>query len=189
MKIALYSCLAACWLLAATDTPVVAEPIDASAISCEILSARVDAGDMTFANSILNWMGGYHATAKQGTVVEWSKLSEAFDKTIVYCKENPHVGIMSASETFMGEAIEETGPSSYDLAIVTCEDVQSKNSVLKDLGDTLMWLSGYHTSMHEEGSKMIDLDAFVRQAGQIDTYCTAHPKTSLVTASEKYMGE
>ncbi len=166
-----------------------AEPIDAAAIGCTVLNNRVSAGDEAFTNALLNWMGGYHATEKQGTVVEWSKLSTAFDQTIAFCNENPNVGIMSASEKFMGEAIEDMGPASFDLAIVTCTDVQSKSSVLKDLGDTLMWLAGYHTSMHENDSTMIDLETFVKQAGEIDTYCTANPTVSLVTASEKYMAE
>lgn len=176
-------------LLIAFSNSAFAEPVDVSAISCSVLNQRVSAGDMTFANAILNWMGGYHATEKQGTVVEWTKLSNAFDQTIAFCKENPNIGIMSASEKFMGEAIEDTGPSSYDLTIVTCADALSKKSVLKDLGETLMWLSGYHTSMHESDTTMLDLDAFVKQSSQIDTYCAAHPTTSLVTASEKYMGE
>ena len=188
MKFAAYFSAAAVALFAATAAPAAAETVDAATISCETLTKGVEAKNIAFVNAILNWMGGYHATEKQGTVVEWSKLSKAFEETVTFCGENPNIGVMSASEKFMGEEIEETGPKSFDLAIVTCENALSDKSVLKDLGDTLMWLSGYHTSMSKEKT-MLDLDKFVEDTKKIATYCVAHPKNSLVTASEKYMAE
>lgn len=188
MTLPSYFGAAAALLFAATALPAAAETVDAATISCETLTKGVEAKNMTFVNAILNWMGGYHATEKQGTSVEWAKLAQAFDETIAFCGENPNIGVMSASEKFMGEEIEDAGPKSYDLAIVTCENALSDKSVLKDLGETLMWLSGYHTSMSKDKT-MIDLDKFVKDTEKIANYCAAHPRNSLVTASEKYMAE
>jgi hypothetical protein len=169
--------------------PASAEAIDASTISCSRIAEameRKSEKDMSFVNGILNWMGGYHATEAQGTVVDWKKLSNAFNQTIAYCVEHTNVGVMSASDKYMGEHIEEAGPDAFDLAIITCETLVSDKSPLKDVGNTFMWLAGYHTSS-QKASTMLDVDKFVEHVSKIADYCAANPKTGLVTASEKFM--
>ncbi len=176
-------------LITACAAQASAEVIDTSTIACEKLVAAYKAkteGSVGFVNGILNWMGGYHATEKQGTVVDWKKLSKAIDQTIEYCAEHPNVGVMSASEKFMGEQIEEAGPEALDVAIVTCENTLSANSIAT--GNTFMWLSGYHTSTNKE-STMLDIEKFKQHITQIAEYCVANPKTGLVTASEKFMAD
>jgi hypothetical protein len=108
------------WTISANSS--IADPIDVSTISCERLASAYEAktaDDLSFVNGILNWMGGYHATEAQGTVVDWDKLSDAFNKTVIFCSDHPGIGVLSASEKFMGEEIEEATPQSYDLALVT----------------------------------------------------------------------
>ena len=169
----------------------IADPIDVSTISCERLASAYESKtdeDLSFVNGILNWMGGYHATEAQGTVVDWDKLSGAFDKTVAFCAEHPGVGVMSASEKFMGENIEEASSESYDLSIVTCEKALTDKHLLKSIGDTFMWLAGYHAS-YNNGSTMLDINKFIKQTSQIADYCVANPKAGLFTASEKFMSE
>jgi hypothetical protein len=168
-----------------------ADPIDVSTISCERLSSAYEsktADDLSFVNGILNWMGGYHATEAQGTVVDWDKLSKAFDQTVSFCADHPGVGVLSASEKFMGENIDEASSDSYDLSIVTCETALTNKDVQKNIGDTFMWLAGYHAS-YNNGSTMLDINKFIKQTSQIADYCAANPKAGLFTASEKYMSE
>lgn len=168
-----------------------ADPIDVSTISCERLTtayASKTADDLSFVNGILNWMGGYHATEDQGTVVDWDKLSDSFNKTVEFCSDHPGVGVLSASEKFMGENIEDASPESVDLAIVTCETVLTNKDVQKNIGDTFMWLAGYHAS-YNNGSTMLDIDKFIKETSQIAEYCQANPKAGLVTAAEKFMSE
>lgn len=168
-----------------------ADPIDVSTISCERLAtayASKTADDLSFVNGILNWMGGYHATEDQGTVVDWDKLSDSFNKTVEFCSDHPSVGVLSASEKFMGENIEDASPESVDLAIVTCETVLTNKDVQKNIGDTFMWLAGYHAS-YNNGSTMLDIDKFIKETSQIAEYCQANPKAGLVTAAEKFMSE
>jgi HdeA/HdeB family protein len=168
-----------------------ADPIDVSTISCERLTSAYKAktdDDMSFVNGILNWLGGYNATEEQGTVVDWDKLSASFNKTVEYCFDHPNVGVMSASDQFMGENISEATPSSVDLAIVTCEAVMTNKDIQKNIGDTFMWLAGYHAS-YNDSSTMLDIEKFIKQTSQIADYCQANPKASLVTAAEKYMSE
>lgn len=191
MNKAFLSVAALTFLSALAAAPATAETIDASAISCERLAAAYDSktkSDISFVNGILNWMGGYHATEAQGTVVDWEKLSKAFDQTVAFCAEHPNVGVMSASERFMGEHIEQAGPSAYDLAILKCETLLTNKAVIKNAGDTLMWLAGYHTSTNKD-STTLDLDKFVEQTGQIADYCAANPESGLVTVSEKFMSD
>lgn len=168
-----------------------ADPIDVSTISCEQLVTAYQAkteGELSFVNGILNWMGGYHATEDQSTVVDWDKLSDAFNKTVVFCADHPGISVLSASEKFMGEEIEEATPQSYDLALVTCDTVLTNKDIQKNIGDTFMWLAGYHAS-YNNGSTMLDVDKFIKETSQIADYCQANPKASLVSASEKFMSE
>ncbi len=191
MRNAFLSVMAFTFLSAAAVSPAIAKSIDASTISCEKITAAYKSKtetDMSFINGILNWMGGYHATEAQGTVVDWKTLSKAFDQTIAFCAEHPNVGVMSATERFMGEHIEEAGPDAYDLAILKCETALNDQSVVKNIGDTFMWLAGYHTSTNKD-STTLDLDAFIKQTGQIAEYCASNPKSGLVTVSEKFMSD
>lgn len=191
MRIVFSFVAAATFLFALALGPATAETIDASTIACERINvayAKKSESDMSFINGVLNWMGGYHATEAQGTVVDWTALSKAFDQTVAFCAGHPNVGIMSASGRFMGEHIEEVGTDAYDLAIVKCESALTDQSVVKNIGDTLMWLSGYYTSTNTD-STTLDLDAFVKQSGQIAEYCAANPTSGLVTVSAKFMSE
>ena len=172
-------------------SPARAERVDASTISCQQLSAAYESkskSDISFINGILNWMGGYHATEEQGTVVDWKKLSDAFDKTVAYCAKHPKIGVMSASEKFMGEHIAKAGPDASDLALVTCETALTDSNITDNIGDVLLWLAGYHTSTNKE-STILDLDKFVEETSQIVDFCVANPQTGLFTASEKFMSE
>jgi hypothetical protein len=188
---AIFPAMICVFLFGAAAAPATAETIDASTIACEKIATAYqskDESDLSFINGILNWMGGYHATEAQGTTVDWKTLSNAFDQTVAYCAEHPHVSVMSASERFMGAHIEEAGPDAYDLAILTCANLLSDKSPLKDIGDTFMWLAGYHTSTNKD-STMLDLDAFVKQTGQIAEYCAGNPASGLVTVSAKFMSD
>ena len=174
-------------LSALMATSARAESVDASTITCETLAKGVERKDTKFVNGLLNWMGGYHATEAQGTIVDFKLLSAAFDKTTEFCALHPRIGVMSASEKFMGEHIEEATPDAIDVAIVKCGDIlQTKD---KNIGDTFMWLDGYHTSLKKEASTMLDFDKFVVNIDKIVDYCVAHKDVGLFTVSEKYMGE
>ena len=191
MKSCLFAsiCAALVWLTG--PGAATAEPFDTSTLSCEALYKAYEsktAENLSFVNGILNWMGGYHATAEQGTVVDWDKLSHAFDQTVEYCGGHPGISVKTASEKFMGEEIAEAGSESVDLAIITCETVLTNKQVTKNIGDTFMWLAGYHAS-YNNGSTMLDIEKFIKQTGEIADYCGANPKVGLVTASEKFMDE
>lgn len=191
MKSVFLSVLSSLLIWAIFPLAALADPIDVSTISCERLVSAYEAktpSDLSFVNGILNWMGGYHATAEQGTVVDWDKLSDAFNKTVVFCSEHPGIGVLSASEKFMGDNIDDASPQSYDLAIVTCETVLTNKDVIKNIGDTFMWLAGYHAS-YNNGSTILDVEKFIKQTSDIAEYCEANPKASLVTAAEKFMSE
>lgn len=121
-----------------------------------------------------------------GHVVDWDKLSDAFNKTVVFCSD--HVGVLSVSEKFIGENIEDASPESYDLAIVTCETVLTNKDVQKNIGDMFMWLASYHAS-YNNGSTMLDVDKFIKQTSDIADYCVANPQASLVTAAENELTE
>lgn len=178
-------------LLATSFNSASAEEIDASTLTCRDLNAKAQSSDKVAvygATVILYWMAGYQATGEQGTVVDFDNLSKEFSKTTEFCGQNPDVGVMSASEKFMGENSADQTPKAIDLAILKCEAVNTtKDDETDGLGQILMWLAGYHASIAK--SKIIDMDKFGESVTKMATYCAENPEMGLFTASEKFMGE
>ncbi|MFT3730004.1 MAG: HdeA/HdeB family chaperone [Hyphomicrobium sp.] len=187
----LWSAVAAFMLLVPVVHPAAADTIDASTFSCRDLVQSAQSSDKTAvygASVILYWMEGYQATSDQGTVVDFDHVAKEFAATTEYCAKNPAVGVMSASEKFMGENAEEATPKAVDLSILKCEAINSsKDGDAEGLGQILMWLAGYHASVAK--STVIDLDKFSESAAKMGAYCAENPEMGLFTASEKFMSE
>ncbi|MET0407920.1 MAG: HdeA/HdeB family chaperone [Hyphomicrobium sp.] len=187
----LLSAVVALLLLAPSIRPAAAQSLDASTFSCHDLAEKAQSSDKTAvygASVILYWMEGYQATADQGTVVDFDNMSKEFSETMDFCSKNPGIGVMTASEKYMGENAEEATPKAIDLAILKCEAVNTtKENETDGLGQILMWLAGYHSSMAK--STLIDMDKFGESVEKIATYCAENPSMGLVTASEKFMAE
>ncbi|CAA2137983.1 HdeA/HdeB family chaperone [Hyphomicrobium sp. ghe19] len=187
----LLSAVTAALLLATSFNFASAETIDASTLTCHDLIETAESHDKTSvygATVVLYWMAGYQATAEQGTVVDFDNLSKEFAATTEFCGKNPTVGVMSASEKFMGENAEDQTSKAIDLAILKCEAVNStKDDETEGLGQILMWLAGYHASVAK--STVIDMDKFSERASKMGTYCAENPQMGLFTASEKFMSE
>lgn len=133
-------------------------------------------------------MAGYHQTDEQGTVVDFDNMLKEFNQTTAFCKENPGIGVLTATEKMMGENSAKATTKAIDLSIIKCEHVNStKESEMDGLGQILMWLAGYHTSIGE--STMIDMDKFGKSVEQMTVFCAENPEVGLFTASEKFMGE
>jgi hypothetical protein len=165
--------------------------MDASTFSCKELTAKAEAADHTSkygASVLLYWMAGYHQTEDQGTVVDFDNMVSEFEATKEFCSKNPAIGVMTASQKFMGEHSAKATEKAVDLSLIKCDRfTNSKESESDDLGELLMWLQGYHTSTGQ--STMIDMEQFGSSVGKIAVYCVDHPETGLFTASEKYMAE
>lgn len=187
----LLSAATAVLLLVTSFNAASADTIDASTLTCHDLVAKAQSSDKTSvygATVVLYWMAGYQATAEQGTVVDFDNLSKEFAATTEFCGQNPTVGVMSASEKFMGENAEDQTPKAIDLAILKCEAVNStKEDETDGLGQILMWLAGYHASVAK--STIIDMDKFGESITKMATYCAENPQMGLFTASEKFMSE
>jgi len=191
MRLLLSAATAVLLLLVTSLNSASADTIDASTLSCRDLVARAGSSDKASvygATVVLYWMAGYQATAEQGTVVDFDNLSKEFAATTEFCGKNLDVGVMSASEKFMGENAEDQTPKAIDLAILKCEAVNStKEDETDGLGQILMWLAGYHASVAK--STVIDMDKFGESVTKMATYCAENPQMGLFTASEKFMSE
>ncbi|SFV27282.1 HdeA/HdeB family chaperone [Hyphomicrobium facile] len=187
----LLSAVTAALLLATSFNSASAETIDASTLTCHDLietAASSEKASVYGATVVLYWMAGYQATAEQGTVVDFDNLSKEFSQTTEFCGQNPTVGVMSASEKFMGENAEDQTSKAIDLAILKCEAVNTtKEDETEGLGQILMWLAGYHASVAK--STVIDMDKFSESVSKMATYCAENPQMGLFTASEKFMSE
>jgi acid stress chaperone HdeB len=68
-----------------------------------------------------------------------------------------------------------------DLSTWTCQRFQSASK--EDIGIILSWLDGYYKD--EDDPPVIDTDLFVENAKKLGEYCSAHPDTGLITATDK----
>lgn len=182
--------LAAACCLSAFASAASAETIDAKAFSCKELTdslASKDKEDQYGATVILYWIHGYLRTDEQGTVVDFNNMLKAFEQTTDYCSKNPNIGVLTASQKFMGAAEANPGSDAIDLAIIKCGKVlESEGDDGQGLGQILMWLEGFHAADDEE--TVIDLDQFAEDAKDIGAYCAENRMVGFYTASEKIMG-
>jgi hypothetical protein len=185
----LVSAVFAALSLFALNTPASAESIDASAFSCKELTDALnsaDESDQYGATVLLYWMHGYLATEEQGTVVDFDQALKAFERTAEFCAQNPNIGVMTASQKYMGENLAAAGKDAIDLSVIKCEKViNSDKDDAQGLGQIMMWLAGYHASYDE--NTVIDLDKFDTDTNKIGSYCGENLQVGFYTASEKFM--
>jgi acid stress chaperone HdeB len=67
-----------------------------------------------------------------------------------------------------------------DLSTWTCHQFQTASK--DDVGVILAWLDGYYRG--ENDPPVIDTDKFVSNAKKLGEYCSAHPDTGLITATD-----
>ncbi len=94
MKLA-YAALAAALLAA---SPVKAQVVDMSTITCSDFSSRPPE---QLAN-IMFWLEGYYTEADDPTTIDFSEFKSTLEKLLVYCKDNPTVGLLTAADEVMG---------------------------------------------------------------------------------------
>ncbi len=185
-----YTLVAAAAALILAAAPASAESVDASTFSCKDLTSSytsLSEEEQYGATVILYWMAGYHATEEQGTVVDFDKMLAAFEETVDYCKKNPNIGVMSATEKFLGENLGETSSTAIDLSIMKCDAINtSTEKDAQGLGQILMWLSGYHSSYDE--TTVIDYEQFDTSTDKMGEFCRANSEMGFMTASKKFMG-
>jgi hypothetical protein len=187
----LFAAAAAALMLFSFGQVASAESVDAKVFSCKELTAAMqskDEDDQYGASVILYWMHGYLSTEERGTVMDFGTMMKSFEKTADFCSKNPNIGVLTASQKFMGENEPAPGNDAVDLAILKCEKiVQSDRSDAQGMGQILMWLAGYHAS--DNGETIIDFDKFKSDSESIGEYCQKNQQIGFYTASEKIMGD
>jgi acid stress chaperone HdeB len=71
--------------------------------------------------------------------------------------------------------------SQIDLSTWTCQKFQAASK--DDVGVILAWLDGYYKN--ENDPPIIDTDKFVANAKKLGEFCSAHPDTGLITATDE----
>jgi acid stress chaperone HdeB len=71
--------------------------------------------------------------------------------------------------------------SQIDLSTWTCQKFQAASK--DDVGVILAWLDGYYKN--ENDPPIIDTDKFVANAQKLGEFCSAHPDTGLITATDE----
>ena len=93
MKLA-YAAVAAA-LLAASPL----KAVDLSTITCADFSAR-PADQMA---NIMFWLEGYYTEDDDPTTIDFAEFKSTFEKLLVYCSNNPSVGVLTAADQVMGD--------------------------------------------------------------------------------------
>jgi acid stress chaperone HdeB len=80
----------------AAASPVPAQVIDVSTITCKDFLARKDA-----MVSIVMWLSGYYTRDDDPTVIDFDKVKAKADKLADFCAKNPAVGLVPAAEPIL----------------------------------------------------------------------------------------
>jgi acid stress chaperone HdeB len=93
----IYAAAAAAILLAAGSAQ--AQVVDMSTITCADFSAR---SSDQMAN-ILFWLEGYYTEESDPTTIDFAKFKSTLEQLLIYCSNNPTVGVLSAADEVMGK--------------------------------------------------------------------------------------
>jgi acid stress chaperone HdeB len=93
----LYAAAAAVALLAAC--PAQAQVVDMSTITCADFSGR-PADQMA---NIMFWLEGYYTEEDEPTTVDFAKFKSTLEQILIYCSNNPTVGLLTAADEVMGK--------------------------------------------------------------------------------------
>jgi acid stress chaperone HdeB len=90
-----YVVLAAALLAAA---PARAQVIDMSTVTCADFTSRPPE---QMAN-IMFWLEGYYTEDDDPTTIDFAEFKSTLEKLLIYCKDNPTVGVLTAADEVMG---------------------------------------------------------------------------------------
>lgn len=83
-------------LLAASSAR--AQVVDMSTITCADFSSRPPE---QMAN-IMFWLEGYYTEDDDPTTIDFAEFQSTLEKLMLYCKDNPTVGVLTAADEVMG---------------------------------------------------------------------------------------
>ena len=81
-----------------SPSPVKAQVVDLSTITCADFWAR-PADQMA---NIMFWLEGYYTENDDPTTIDFSEFKSTLEKLLVYCSNNPTVGVLTAADEVMG---------------------------------------------------------------------------------------
>jgi acid stress chaperone HdeB len=90
-----YGVIAAALLAA---SPVKAQVVDMSTITCSDFSGR-PADQMA---NIMFWLEGYYTEEDEPTTIDFAEFKSTLEKLLIYCSNNPTVGVLTAADEVMG---------------------------------------------------------------------------------------
>jgi acid stress chaperone HdeB len=88
---------AAAAALLAVTTPVKAQVVDMSTITCTDFSSRPPE---QLAN-IMFWLEGYYTEDDEPTTIDFAEFKSTLEKLLIYCGNNPSVGLLTAADEVM----------------------------------------------------------------------------------------
>jgi acid stress chaperone HdeB len=84
--------------LAFAVTPVEAQVVDMSTITCQDFAGRP--ADQKA--NIMFWLEGYYTDESDPTNVDFGAAKATLEKLLGYCSSNPTIGLLTAAEEVMG---------------------------------------------------------------------------------------
>lgn len=93
----IYAAAAAAMLLAAGSAQ--AQVVDLSTITCADFSTK-PADQMA---NIMFWLEGYYTEEEDPTTIDFDKFKSTLEQLLIYCGNNPTVGVLTAADEIMGK--------------------------------------------------------------------------------------
>ena len=94
----LFALAASAALLAIASIPSHADPVDMSTITCADFSTR----PVEQMANIMFWLEGYYTEDDDPTTIDFAEFKSTLEKLLVYCKDNPSIGLLTAADEVMG---------------------------------------------------------------------------------------
>lgn len=167
-----------------SDPKAEGERIDVATRTCaEILAAEY----RPKAGPLLIWIAGYHANAKQRSIVDLQALRTDIVRTLDYCQSHGAAKILAASVRFMGENATAPSADAIDLSELTCRSVLSAETPEEKIrvGQLIFWLAGRYARTAR--STVLDEGDMFAQLYDAGHDCLGAPDQKLMPIAEKHL--
>ncbi len=189
----------------ASALPSNAESVDVSTITCKELmdtaeaasgsdkklftkTSGADAGKDKAAEKmgvLMLWLYGFNAPQDNGPVIDFAALEGYVEKLGDFCKSNPKIGLVTASEKFSGKNAPKPSKDAVDVSTLKCSVVKSEMD--NQTAASILCLAGWYAANDNDTS--FDFDDLGSKMKSFGEYCAKNPNKGFNSAARAVFQE
>ena len=189
----------------ASALPSSAESVDVSTITCKDLMDTAEAASNSdkklFAKTssadaskdkaaeqmgvLMFWLYGFNAPQDNGPVIDFAALEGYVEKLGDFCKSNPKIGLVTASEKFSGKNAPKPSKDAVDVSTLKCSVVKSEMD--NQTAASILWLAGWYAANDNDTS--FDFDDLGSKMKSFGEYCAKNPNKGFNSAARAVFQE